>query len=194
MVADAFAQALSGAPTLRDAPRAVADERAEATAAADAIFNTTAGVISALFTVSKSGVEIAQVGRARGLCERAHRGRRSVLMRARLLLSQPVVSQLASSATTTAEERLSAEREARKLRNAAKAGAPRCAREPHAPRRGGNARERERRSRAKAAELRRAERKERLAAAAGANEAARVKALEDRAQREAERKSASRRR
>ena len=85
VVADAFAQALSGAPTLSDAPRAVADERAEAAAAADAIFNTTAGVISALFTVSKSGVEIAQVGRARGRCERAPYV--GVLMRARLLLS-----------------------------------------------------------------------------------------------------------
>ena len=71
VVEAAFAQALSGAPTLGDdAPRAIADERAEAAAAADAIFNTTAGVLSALFTVSKSGVEIAQVGRARGLLTR----------------------------------------------------------------------------------------------------------------------------
>ena len=76
VVEAAFAQALSGAPTLGDdAPRAIADERAEAAAAADAIFNTTAGVLSALFTVSKSGVEIAQVGRARG---RVCRGRELV--------------------------------------------------------------------------------------------------------------------
>ena len=96
--------------------------------------------------------------------------------------AQPVVSQLASSATTTAEDRLRAEREDRKLRTAAKAEARR-AKERRARA------ERERRSRARQAEIRRAERKERLAATAKANEAARLKAVEERAQREAERKA-----